>query len=54
MSKPALPKTGFGLSGDLLKDIDRKAAKETKPSATPANPVRLASVEKLIAKLPKS
>ena len=54
VSKPALPKTGFGLSGDLLKDIDRKAAKETKPSAAPANPVRLASVEKLIAKLPKS
>ena len=54
VSKPASPKTGFGLSGDLLKDIDRKAAKETKPTAVPANPVRLASVEKLIAKLPKS
>jgi CHAP domain len=54
VSKPASPKTGFGLSGDLLKDIDRKAAKEAKPSAVPANPVRLASVEKLIAKLPKS
>lgn len=57
-SKPAVKaapaKAGFGLSGDLLKDIDRKAAKEAKPSATPAKAVRLASVEKLIAKLPKS
>lgn len=57
-SKPAVKaaqaKAGFGLSGDLLKDIDRKAAKEATPSATPANTVRLASVEKLIAKLPKS
>lgn len=52
--KSATVKTGFGLSGDLLKDIDRKAAKETKATPTPANPVRLASVEKLIAKLPKS
>jgi hypothetical protein len=47
-------KAGFGLSGDLLKDIDRKAAKETKSAVVPAKPVRLASVEKLIAKLPKS
>lgn len=47
-------KAGFGLSGDLLKDIDRKAAKENTPAATPAKAVRLASVEKLIAKLPKS
>lgn len=58
MAKPAFKsaavKTGFGLSGDLLKDIDRKAAKETKASPAPAKPVRLASVEKLIAKLPKS
>jgi CHAP domain len=46
--------TGFGLSGDLIKDIDRKAAKETKPAAASAKVVRLASVEKLIAKLPKS
>lgn len=57
-SKPAVKaaqaKAGFGLSGDLLKDIDRKAAKEATPSATPAKAVRLASVEKLIAKLPKS
>lgn len=52
--KSAAVKTGFGLSGDLLKDIDRKAAKETKASPAPAKPVRLASVEKLIAKLPKS
>lgn len=58
VAKPALKsatvKTGFGLSGDLLKDIDRKAAKETKATPAPAQPVRLASVEKLIAKLPKS
>ena len=53
-TKSASPKTGFGLSGDLLKDIDRKAAKETKAKPAPAKPVRLASVEKLIAKLPKS
>lgn len=57
-SKPAVKaaqaKAGFGLSGDLLKDIDRKAAKEATPSAIPAKAVRLASVEKLIAKLPKS
>jgi surface antigen len=64
---PTLPKTapvrmaeakpaaaGFGLSGDLLKDIDRKAAKESKLAPAPAKAVRLASVEKLIAKLPKS
>jgi hypothetical protein len=51
-AKPATP--GFGLSGDLLKDIDRKAAKESKLAPAPAKPVRLASVEKLIAKLPKS
>jgi surface antigen len=52
--KAAPAKAGFGLSGDLLKDIDRKAAKEAKPASTPAKTVRLASVEKLIAKLPKS
>lgn len=52
--KSAAVKTGFGLSGDLLKDIDRKAAKETKTTSEAAKPVRLASVEKLIAKLPKS
>ena len=52
-SKP-LANAGFGLSGDLLKDIDRKAAKESKPVPAPAKPARLASVEKLIAKLPKS
>jgi CHAP domain len=51
--KPAV-KAGFGLSGDLLKDIDRKAAKENKPIPAPAKLARLASVEKLIAKLPKS
>lgn len=47
-------KVGFGLSGDLLKDIDRKAAKESKPAPVTTKPARLASVEKLIAKLPKS
>lgn len=47
-------KAGFGLSGDLLKDIDRKAANEAKPSKIHPKPGRLASVEKLIAKLPKS
>jgi hypothetical protein len=47
-------KSGFGLSGDLLRDIDRKAAKESRPAPAPAKAVRLASVEKLIAKLPKS
>ncbi len=47
-------KAGFDLSGDLLKDIDHKAAKEAKPVSAPAKSVRLASVEKLIAKLPKS
>jgi surface antigen len=51
-AKPAT--SGFGLSGDLLKDIDRKAAKENRPASAPAKAVRLASVEKLIAKLPKS
>jgi CHAP domain len=57
-SKPAVKaspaKAAFGLSGDLLKDIDRKAVKESKPASAPAKAVRLASVEKLIAKLPKS
>ncbi len=51
--KPA-GKAGFGLSGDLLKDIDRKAAKENKLASAPAKAARLASVEKLIAKMPKS
>jgi hypothetical protein len=47
-------KAGFDLSGEVLKDIDRKAAKEAKPSSARAKSGRLASVEKLIAKLPKS
>jgi CHAP domain len=54
MVKAMSAKPGFGLSGDLLNDIDRKAAKEAKPAPAPAKPVRLASVEKLIARLPKS
>ncbi|HEV7233650.1 MAG TPA: CHAP domain-containing protein [Sphingorhabdus sp.] len=51
-AKPA--RAGFGLSGDLLKDIDRKAAKESKPTFAPSRATRLASIERLIAKLPKS
>ncbi len=47
-------KAGFDLSGDLLKDIDRKASKESKPAPVATKAARLASVEKLIAKLPKS
>ena len=54
MSKPETVKAGFGLSGDLLKDIDRKAAKEVKFAATPVKTSRLASIEKLIPHLPKS
>ncbi len=54
VSKPETAKPGFGLSGDLLNDIDRKAAKEGKLAAPGAKGARLASVEKLIAKLPKS
>jgi surface antigen len=47
-------KARFGLSDDLLKDINRKAVKETTPAPAAGKAVRLASVEKLIAKLPKS
>jgi surface antigen len=54
MAEAKSAKPGFGLSGDLLKDIDRKAVKETKPAPAPTKAVRLASVEKLIARLPKS
>ena len=54
MSKRVTVKAGFGLSGDLLKDIDRKAAKEVKFAATPVKTSRLASIEKLIPHLPKS
>ena len=54
MSKPETVKAGFGLSGDLLKDINRKAAKEVKFAATPVKTSRLASIEKLIPHLPKS
>ena len=43
-NKPAV-KSGFDLSGGLLKDIDHKAAKEAKPASVPAKAVRLASVE---------
>jgi surface antigen len=48
--KPAA-KAGFGLSGDVLKDIDRKAASEGR--IAPARTTYLASVERLIAKLPQ-
>lgn len=53
LPKLAPAKSAFGLSGDLLKDIDRKAAREAKASPAPVRAVRLASVEKLIARLPK-
>ena len=36
-SKPAV-KAGFGLSGDLLKDIDRNAVKETRVAANQSKP----------------
>jgi CHAP domain len=47
-------KAGFGLSGDLLSDINRKAAKEGKLPVPIAKGAKLASIEKLIAKLPKT
>lgn len=53
VATPTPAKANFGLSKDLLKDIDRKASKESAPTPAPKF-VRLASVEKLIAKLPKS
>ncbi len=52
VAKPA--KAGFGLSSNLLSDIDRKAAKESKPTTVQLKTARLTSVEKLIARLPKS
>lgn len=52
--KAPTAKAGFGLSGVLLKDIDRRAVNENEATSTPAKAVRLASIEKLIAKLPKS
>ncbi len=52
VAKPA--KAGFGLSSGLLSDIERKAAKEGNSVTSLAKAARLASVEKLIAKLPKS
>jgi hypothetical protein len=45
--KPAV-KTGFGLSGDLLKDIDRKAVKETRVAA---NQPKRNPIDMIIAKL---
>lgn len=54
VSKPAgkapSAKAGFGLSGDLLKDIDRKAVKEVKLAGAPAKPN---PVDAIIAKLDK-
>ena len=41
-------KSGFGLSGDLLKDIDRKAVKETKFAANQAKGNR---IDAIMAKL---
>jgi CHAP domain len=61
-SKPAvkaLPaKSGFGLSGDLLKDIDRKASKESKQAANQLQPNAIDAIMaklngELNAKLPK-
>jgi CHAP domain len=52
VAKPA--KVGFGLSSNLLSDIERKAAKEAKPATVHLKTARLTSVEKLIARLPKS
>jgi hypothetical protein len=46
-SKPAV-KAGFGLSGDLLKDIDRKAVKETKFAA---NQPKRNPIDAIMAKL---
>jgi hypothetical protein len=46
-SKPAA-KSGFGLSGDLLKDIDRKAVKETRLAADQAKGNR---IDMIMAKL---
>ena len=50
MSKPETVKAGFGLSGDLLKDIDRKAAKEVKFAANQPKPNPIGSI---MAKLGK-
>jgi CHAP domain len=52
--KPEVTKLGkasFGLSSNLLSDIDRKAAKEVKFNRAPGKAVPLAAVEKLIARL---
>ena len=46
-------KAQFGLSRDLLKDIDRSAAREARHVREATKPARLASVERLIGKLPK-
>ena len=43
-------KTGFGLSGDLLKDIDRKAVKEVKFAANQPKPN---PIDSIMAKLDK-
>jgi surface antigen len=56
-SKPAV-KSGFGLSGDLLKDIDRKAVKEVKfaanqPKANPIDAIMAKLDKELNAKGPK-
>lgn len=57
LSKPAV-KSGFGLSGDLLKDIDRKAVKETRLAANQPNRNRIDAImakldSELNAKVPK-
>jgi CHAP domain len=58
MSKPETAKPGFGLSGDLLKDIDRKAVKEVRLAANQPkrNPIDMIMAKldgELNAKLPK-
>jgi CHAP domain len=58
VSKPETAKAGFGLSGDLLKDIDRKAAKEGKlatqqPKPNPIDSIMAKLDRELNAKSPK-
>lgn len=54
MAAAKSPNGNFSLSRDLMRDIDRKAAKELHKPAAPTKTAHLASIEKLIAKLPKA